>query len=83
VVDSHGLHDGSARFTAALEGLAQDLDTEAHPIDYRRRRQSLQGWSLASEPWGSIIAELPPVPAPVRPDMDDRKRQDMVPALTT
>ncbi|MES9592296.1 hypothetical protein ABWK57_26115 [Streptomyces sp. NPDC094045] len=69
-------NDGSARFTAALKGLAQDLGTESPPIDYRRRRQALQGWSLASETWDSIIAELPPVPGPVRPNLDDRKRQE-------
>jgi TniQ len=71
------LHDrGPARFAAALHDLAQYLDTAPNPINYRRRRTALQGWSLSPDTWHSIIINLPPVSRGIKPVLDDRKRQE-------
>jgi len=67
---------GSARFTAALQRLAQSLDTASDLIDYHQRRQALQGWCLDPGAWREITEHLPPVPGPVQPTLDDRKRQE-------
>lgn len=64
-------------FDAALRELASEL--RRHPrslIDYQRRRSVLQHWVLDRETWDALISELPPVPGPIRPVVDDRKRQD-------
>ncbi|MEV6867703.1 TniQ family protein [Streptosporangium subroseum] len=67
---------GQARFTAALQDLARDLDTASGLIDYLQRREALRGWSLAPDAWQELISRLPPVPGPVQPNLDDRKRQE-------
>jgi hypothetical protein len=69
-------HHGPARFTTALHNLADDLDTATDPIDYQHRRIALHDWSLAPDTWQDIIANLPPVPGPNQPILDDRKRQE-------
>jgi hypothetical protein len=67
---------GSADFSAALRDLARELDTAPDLIDYRQRRQALQGWCLSPDVWRDITNRLPPVPGPVQPTLDDRKRQE-------
>jgi hypothetical protein len=67
---------GSADFTAALHGLARELDATPGLIDYHHRRQALQGWCLDPGTWRDITDRLPPVPGPVQPTLDDRKRQE-------
>ncbi|BFV60745.1 hypothetical protein KCMC57_up58490 [Kitasatospora sp. CMC57] len=69
-------NDDSGRFTHALTAIAGDLDSSVDLTDYQRRREALRGWSLAPDTWNDIVAELPPVPGPVRPNLDDRKRQE-------
>ncbi len=71
-LDGHG----QARFTAALKDLAADLDTEPGPLDYQHRRHALRNWCLSEDTWDEIITLLPPVPGPVQPTLDDRKRQE-------
>ena len=63
-------------FTAALRGLASQLDGTAYLINYRHRRQAMQAWCLGPETWHEITSRLPPVPGPVQPVLDDRKRQE-------
>lgn len=66
-----------ADFDAALRELAAELRTPSQPlIDYLRRRQALQEWALGTGTWETLVSELPPIPGPVRPVVDDRKRQD-------
>lgn len=66
-----------ADFDAALRELAAELRTPRQPlIDYLRRRQALQEWALDTGTWEALVSELPPIPGPVRPVVDDRKRQD-------
>jgi hypothetical protein len=67
---------GSAGFTAALHELARELDATPNLTDYRQRRQALQAWALDPITWRAITARLPPVPGPVQPVLDDRKRQE-------
>ena len=67
---------GSADFTAALHDLARELDATPGLIDYRHRRQALQGWCLDPGTWRDITDRLLPVPGPVQPTLDDRKRQE-------
>ena len=67
---------GSADFTAALHDLARELDATPGLIDYHHRRQALQGWCLDPGTWRDITDRLPPVPGPVQPTLDDRKRQE-------
>jgi hypothetical protein len=64
------------RFTAALKDLAADLDTTPGLLNYRHRRDALQTWSLHPDTWTEIVSQLPPVPGPVQPTFDDRKRQE-------
>jgi hypothetical protein len=64
------------QFTAALHRLAADLGATAGLIDYRHRRGALQNWSLAPGAWQELTGRLPPVPGPVQPILDDRKRQE-------
>ena len=64
------------RFTKALRDIAEGLDLTSGLTNYRRRRESLQNWSLTPSTWHEIITSLPPVPGPVRPSLDDRKRQE-------
>lgn len=67
---------GSDDFTAALRNLAAQLDTTPGLINYQRRRQAMQEWCLDPSTWQEITTRLPPVPGPVQPILDDRKRQE-------
>jgi hypothetical protein len=67
---------GSADFTAALRDLARELDATPGLIDDHHRRQALKGWCLDHGTWRDITGRLPPVPGPVQPTLDDRKRQE-------
>jgi hypothetical protein len=69
-------NQGPDLFTKALRDIAEDLDLTSGLTDYRRRREALQNWSLTPGTWHEIITALPPVPGPVRPSLDDRKRQE-------
>lgn len=66
---------GPERFTAALHRLARDLGTATSLVDYHHRREALRNWYLTPGAWQEIIDRLPPVPGPVQPVLDDRKRQ--------
>lgn len=70
------LRDGQDAFNAVLHDLAEELDRATDPTNYQRRREVLRSWSLSSEIWNEIITRLPPVPGPVRPNLDDRVRQE-------
>jgi hypothetical protein len=67
---------GPQQFTAALHRLARDLGDATSPVDYHHRRAALQNWYLAPNAWQETIDRLPPVPGPVQPILDDRKRQE-------
>ena len=67
---------GTREFTAALISLAAQLDETPCLVNYRRRRQAMQAWCLAPDTWQEITSRLPPVPGPVQPVLDDRKRQE-------
>ncbi|WP_102922365.1 hypothetical protein [Streptomyces noursei] len=67
---------GTDRFTTVLEDLAQELDVAPAPVHYQHRRLALRDWSLPLDLWQEIIENLPPVPGPFQPIMDDRKRQE-------
>lgn len=64
------------RFTAALRDLAAALGADPGLINYRHRRDTLRTWSLHPGTWAEIVSQLPPVPGPVQPAFDDRKRQE-------
>jgi hypothetical protein len=60
---------------AALRNLAEDLDADAHPVDYRHRRQAMREWSMNPRDWQEITDQLPPAPGtPMH--VNDRTRQD-------
>jgi TniQ len=67
---------GSAGFMAALHRLARRLDAATSLIDYHQRRQALQEWCLDTCAWCEITGQLPPVPGPIQPALDDRERQE-------
>lgn len=67
---------GPEQFTAALHRLARDLGTATSLVNYHHRREALQNWYLTPGAWQEIIDRLPPVPGPVQPVLDDRKRQE-------
>ncbi|MFJ9032047.1 hypothetical protein ACIRQP_26695 [Streptomyces sp. NPDC102274] len=68
---------GPAQFIPALRNLARDLDAVPTPVNYRRRRVALRGWSLTRDTWQEITDRLPPVPGHVQPSLGDRKRQEV------
>jgi hypothetical protein len=72
------LDDGRvcSQFTAALNDLAADLAAAPGLLNYRHRRDALRTWSLHPGTWTEIVSQLPPVPGPVQPTFDDRKRQE-------
>ncbi|WP_236051345.1 hypothetical protein [Nonomuraea cypriaca] len=76
------VHSGARRqadplaFEAGLNSLAAELDEPTTPlINYLRRRQALETWSIDKPTWNDLITRLPPVPGPQRPELGDRKRQ--------
>lgn len=68
----HGTRD----FITALLSLAAQLDETPGLVNYRNRRQAMQEWCLGPETWQELTSRLPPVPGPVQPVLDDRKRQE-------
>jgi TniQ len=68
----HGPDD----FTAALRSLAAQLDSARSLINYQRRRQAMREWCLDPGTWQQLTSRLAPVPGPVQPILDDRKRQE-------
>jgi hypothetical protein len=64
------------RFTTALNDLAASLGTTPGLLNYQHRRDALQTWRLLPATWTEIVSQLPPVPGPVQPTFDDRKRQE-------
>jgi hypothetical protein len=63
-------------FTRALREIALRLDQASDLVNYQARRQILRGWALTAGEWNSIVSRLPPVPGPIQPVLDDRKRQE-------
>lgn len=61
-------------FNTALRNLARDLDHAGKLIDYNRRREVLQTWSLPPETWQKTSLHLPPTALPNRPE--ESQRQD-------
>jgi TniQ len=62
-------------FDEALLALISELDAAPELVNYQRRRDALQDWSLDPATWQDITARLPPTPGPNQPKLDDRKRQ--------
>lgn len=56
--------------------LAARLDDTPGLVNYHNRRQAMQGWCLGLGTWQELTSRLPPVPGPVQPVPDDRKRQE-------
>jgi hypothetical protein len=42
----------------------------------QRHRPGLQEWALSTGTWETLVSDLPPIPGPIHPVIDDRKRQD-------
>lgn len=68
----HGTRD----FITALLSLAAQLDETPGLVNYRNRRQAMPEWCLGPETWQELTSRLPPVPGPVQPVLDYRKRQE-------
>ena len=48
----------STRLHAALDALAGELDTASDLIDYRQRRDTLTAWSIPTDDWHELIADV-------------------------
>ena len=59
-LSDHGTKD----FTAALLSLAAQLDDTPGLVNYRNRRQAMQGWCLDPETWQYLTSRLPPRSGP-------------------
>jgi hypothetical protein len=71
------LHElGADCFTAALDGLAAELDATPGLVNYQHRRQALREWCLDEDLWQEIVSRLQSHPNGTRPHLDDRKRQE-------
>jgi hypothetical protein len=59
-------------FGAAVQSIAQYLDTATTRIDYGKRRAALKAWSISSDEWDTLIADVPGQPrsATIRPYID-------------
>jgi hypothetical protein len=63
-------------FEAGLRSLARELSAPGTPlVNYQRRRQALQTWSIDERTWGSLVARLPSISRPQASELGDRKRQ--------
>ena len=67
---------GTKDLLDALLCLAAQLDDRPGLVNYQNRRQAMQGWCLDPGTWQELTSRLPPVPGPVQPVLDDRKRQE-------
>jgi hypothetical protein len=63
-------------FNTAMVLLAAQLDDTPGLVNYRNRRNAMRRWCLDQETWQELTSRLPPVPGPVQPVLDDRKRQE-------
>jgi hypothetical protein len=66
------------RFSAAMEALARELDDAGNLVDYRHRRETLQGWSIPQADWRKLVAELSRRESPrdrARIEWGDNKRR--------
>ncbi|MFE1956553.1 TniQ family protein [Streptomyces sp. NPDC059479] len=61
-------------FDEALNDLANKLDDDPAPTNYRQRRDVLRNWALDQQIWHEMVAALPLIPGN-QPSYDDRKRQ--------
>jgi len=67
---------GPRSFEAGLTSLAGELSDPATPlVDYQRRRQALEAWSIGEDAWADITSRLPPATVPRSPATADGKRQ--------
>jgi len=74
---AHWLREhGTDDFTAALRSLAAQLDSAPGLTNYQHRRQAMREWCLEPGTWQQLTTRLAPVPGPVKPILDDRKRQE-------
>jgi hypothetical protein len=62
-----------AEFDAAIEALADTLDTAQARTDYGRRRSALQDWVISPAHWSQLISGLP-ARCSSRADWGERKR---------
>lgn len=63
-------------FETALMNLAAELDAPTtRLINYQKRRHALETWAIDEDTWQDLVARLPPIPGPQRPELGDRKRQ--------
>ena len=66
---------GPAEFHLAVHALARQLSTTPGLINYKHRRDALQGWCIDPATWQDIISQLPPAKGPFQPELSDCKRQ--------
>jgi hypothetical protein len=63
-------------FEAGLRSLARELSAPDTPlVNYQRRRQALENWSIDERTWDGLVARLPPISRTRMPDLGDCKRQ--------
>jgi hypothetical protein len=74
---------GPAEFHLAVHALARHLSTTPDLINYKHRRDALQGWSIDPATWQDIISQLPPTKGPFQPELSDCKRQFASEAIWT
>jgi hypothetical protein len=68
---------GPGRFTRALHEITLRLEQASDLlVNYQHRRHLLQDWALTTRERSDMTSRLPPVPGPVQPVLDDRKRQE-------
>jgi hypothetical protein len=70
-------HSGNAsQLIAALDAIADELESSAHRIDYARRRHALRAWTIPPSEWDDITAQLRAEPSAGHiTQWEDRDRQ--------
>ena len=59
-VDSWARHDSAStgQLITALDAIADELESSAHPIDYATRRDALRAWTIPPAGWDDLAAPL-------------------------
>jgi hypothetical protein len=59
-LDSRTRHDSAStgQLITALDAIADELESAAHPIDYATRRDALQAWTIPPADWNNLTAPL-------------------------
>src|SRR5215510_7974904 len=63
------------QFETALLDLADELDSSPHLINYQRRREALNSWSIGPSTWQQLLRQLDPAAVHTPQELGDQGRR--------